>query len=388
MGIAQDLKSDREFQVFIKPVGPECNLACRYCYYLKISGVFDGKLHLMPDETLERFTRQNIQATTGPVITFSWHGGEPLLAGIDFYRRAVSFQKKYCPSGKRILNGIQTNGTLINESWCRFFSEEKFLVGLSMDGPAPLHDIHRKDRSGKGTFSKVLHAFDQLTMYGIDAEILCVVNRNNGDYPLETYRFFRELGVSFITFIPLVENREGQISSSSVDPSQFGSFLCRIFDEWKDSDTGKIKVQIFEEALRSAFRQPHTLCVFRPECGGVPVVEHNGNYYSCDHYVNDSHFMGNNTEVSLLSVLDNEKQKTFGKAKSSSLPAYCRQCEVKEMCNGECPKNRFILSPDGEPGLNYLCRGYRQFFNHVRPFVRAVAAVGRNNSNGINPVFP
>jgi uncharacterized protein len=225
-------------------------------------------------------------------------------------------------------------------------------------------------------------------MYGIDPEILCVVNRNNGDYPLETYRFFRKLGVSFITFIPLVEKQEGKISPSSVDPDQFGAFLCRIFEEWKENDTGKIKVQIFEEALRTAFGQPHTLCVFRPECGGVPVIEHNGNYYSCDHYVNASHFMGNNTEVSLMSVLDNEKQKTFGKAKSSSLPAYCRQCEVKEMCNGECPKNRFILSPDGEPGLNYLCRGYRQFFNHIRPFVRAVATVGRNNSNGINPVFP
>jgi uncharacterized protein len=371
------LLSAREFQIFVKPVGPACNLDCAYCYYLDKAVLFgEDKVYHLSDEMLEIYTRQHIEASTEPAITFSWHGGEPLRAGLNFYRKAVALQKKYNHSGRKIVNGIQTNGTLINEEWCRFLAGEQFMVGVSIDGPEELHDIYRLTKDGKSTFKQVIRGYDQLVIHGIDPEILCVVNAENVNFPMEVYRFFRQLGTPFITFIPLVEKQMTNpvtVSLKSVPAEAFGHFLCTIFDEWVRSDIGRVKVQLFEEATRTAFKQPHTLCIFKPVCGGVPVVEHNGDFFSCDHFVTPEHYLGNIREIALADLLDSDRQKAFGQAKLITLPKYCLECEVRDMCNGECPKNRFINTPDGEPGLNYLCAGYRQFFNHCRPFVEAVA---------------
>ncbi len=375
----------REFQIFVKPAGPQCNLACDYCYYLGKSAWYDaGTKFRMPDEVLELYIRQHIEATTDKVITFSWHGGEPLLAGIDFYRKALAWQHKYCPPGKQIINGMQTNGTLLTEDWCRFMAEHDFVVGISLDGPEALHNQYRKTTSGQGTFASVLKGYDLLVMHGLDPEILCVLNRVNAKYPQEVYGFFRHLGAGYITFIPLVEplGNKGEVSKRTVNPVDFGRFLCTVFDTWRAGDIGRVKVQLFEEALRTAFQQDHTLCIFKRECGGVPVVEHNGDFFSCDHFVDPVHLLGNITDRPLAEMLDSERQQKFGRAKHESLPLYCRQCEVLDMCNGECPKNRIAFTPDGESGLNYLCAGYRQFFNHCRPFAEAVSkAYGSRNAN-------
>jgi uncharacterized protein len=374
----------REFQVFVKPVGPSCNLGCAYCYYLEKAQLFgEDKVYHMQDSILETYIRQHIEAATEPVITFSWHGGEPLLAGLNFYRKAVALQNHYKPSGRKIINGIQTNGTLLNEEWCGFLAGEQFFIGISIDGPEELHNIFRVSKDIKPTFKKVLRGYDKLVMQGTDPEILCVVNAENAKYPLEVYRFFRQLGAQFITFIPLVEKQMSNtvtITRRSVPATAFGNFLCAVFDEWLANDIGKIKVQIFEEATRTAFNQDHTLCIFKPVCGGVPVVEHNGDFFSCDHFVTREHYLGNIRDIVLADLLDSGRQKAFGQAKSDTLPRYCQVCEVRDMCNGECPKNRFISTPDGEPGLNYLCAGYRKFFNHCRPFIETVAETWKNTN--------
>jgi uncharacterized protein len=332
----------------------------------------------MKDEVLENYICQHMEAATDPVITFSWHGGEPMLAGLDFYRKVVELQKKFSKAGRKIINGLQTNGSLVHEEWCRFLARENFVVGISMDGPETLHDRFRRMKDGKPTFRQVIRGFDLLVIHGIDPEILCVVNAENVKYPMEIYRYFRQLGVSFITFLPLVERMAGKssgISSRSVPATAFGDFLCTIFDAWVVNDIGKVKIQVFEEALRTAFRQDHTLCIFKRTCGGVPVVEHNGDFFSCDHFVDKEHCIGNIRDLSLAEMLDGKRQRAFGQAKLNTLPRYCLKCDVRDMCNGECPKNRFIDTPDGEPGLNYLCAGYKKFFNHCRPFVEEVARV-------------
>lgn len=374
-------KRSREFQVFIKPVGAWCNLTCSYCYYLDKKELYDpGRSVSMSEEILSEYIRQHMEASTEETVFFSWHGGEPLLAGVDFYRKAVELQKKYLPAGKRILNGIQTNATLINEEWCSFFREEGFIAGVSIDGPEVFHNSFRKAGSTE-VFDRVIAGYSMLLRYRIPVEILCVVSNANMDHPLIIYDFFRQIGARYITFLPLVERIPGttsDVSSGSVDPEGFGVFLSKIFDEWVENDVGRIKVQVFEEALRPVFGQPHTLCIFKENCGGVPVVEHNGNFYSCDHYVNRENLIGNIKTNSLASMLDSTRQQAFGKAKSLTLPAYCLRCEVKDMCNGECPRNRFLNTPEGEYGLNYLCRGYRLFFNHIRPFAEAVASLWRS----------
>jgi uncharacterized protein len=376
-------EKSREFQVFVKPVGAVCNLRCSYCYYLEKKALFpDEHNFLMEDDTLEKYIFQNIEASDDELISFSWHGGEPLLAGIDFYRKALGYQSLHKPEGKTIINGIQTNGTLIDEEWAKFLSENNFLVGISIDGDSGLHDLFRKKKNGEGTWHNVVNGFHNLLKWGIIPEILCVVNSENVKYPLEIYNFFKQTGAKFMTFLPLVErdvNTPIGVSEKSVPPEEFGYFLSSIFDEWLEKDVGEIKVQIFEEAARCAFNQDHTLCIFRVNCGGVPVVEHNGDFFSCDHYVSSDHLIGNIRETSLADLLDSERQIAFGMAKSLTLPGYCRQCEVRQMCNGECPKNRFAITPDGEAGLNYLCRGYRYFFNHCRPFVEAVRQAFEEN---------
>jgi uncharacterized protein len=335
----------------------------------------------MPLALLERYIRQHLEAASGGDVLFSWHGGEPTLAGIGFYRRVVELQEKYRGPGLKVTNGIQTNGTLLDQKWCEFLRQASFIVGVSMDGPAHLHDHFRLSKDGKPTHSRVMHGYAMLMRYGIPVEVLCVVNAVNVDYPLEIYRYFRETGARYLTFLPLVERVKGdagEVSQRSVPARKFGEFLCRVFDEWKAQDIGAIKVQIFEEALRTAFRQDHTLCIFKRRCGGVPVVERNGDVYSCDHYVDPGHRIGNIGLHNLVDMLDHPKQAAFGAAKEVTLPRYCLECEVRGMCNGECPRNRFIPAPDGEPGLNYLCQGYRLFFNHCKPMVDAVAAQWSN----------
>ncbi len=368
----------QEFQVFVKPVGANCNLGCNYCYYLEKMELYPGKAHLkMGDEILEQYILQHIDATKAETIMFSWHGGEPTIAGLDFYRKALDFQQKHLPTGRTIINGIQTNGTLLDEEWCRFFAKEKFIAGISMDGPEELHNFCRRDNNGKGSFKKVLNGYRMLQEYGLKPEILCVVNGVNVRYPVEVYSFFKQLEPNFITFLPLVMQLPGtsSVAPLSVPAKDFGRFLVTIFDEWLEKDIGRLKIQIFEEALRTAFNQEHSLCIFRETCGGVPVIEYTGDFYSCDHYVEPQHRLGNIREHSLAWYLNSPGQQTFGEAKANTLPKYCLDCEVKNMCNGECPKNRFIKTPEGEPGLNYLCEGYKIFFNHIQPFVEAVRQV-------------
>jgi uncharacterized protein len=373
----------REFQVFVKPVGARCNLHCSYCYYLEKQGMARSSAgRCMSDEMLERYIRQHIEASTEPDIFFSWHGGEPTLAGLDFFRKAVTIQEAFMPEGRTLRNGIQTNGTLITEEWGRFFSRENFYVGLSIDGPERYHNLNRNRADGKGTFDEAMRVLEILKKYGVPYEFLCVVSDDNVHAPLEIYRFLKEQGASYITFLPLVEEdgrSSGMATTRSVRPMDFGRFLVTVFDEWMEKDIGRIKVQIFEEALRTAFRQEHTLCIFRVECGGVPVVEMNGDFYMCDHYVDAGHRIGNITDLSLAEMLDHPRQKAFGENKFRSLPYYCRECEVLDLCNGECPKNRFVKTPDGEPGLNYLCEGYKYFFNHCLPFVHEVARLWKGD---------
>jgi uncharacterized protein len=373
------LKESREFQIFAKPVGAECNLRCSYCYYLGKKLLYHRRKPLMmSDETLENYVYQHIMASTEKVISFSWHGGEPLLAGIDFFRKIVFLQRKFRPEGRTIINGIQTNGTLLDEKWCNFLASENFTVGISIDGPDNLHNSYRRTIKKSSTFGEVLRGYKLLKNAGVQTEILCVVNAQNVRYPYEVYNFFRQLNAKYITFIPLVERMKESafgVTGKSVPSQEFGIFLCKVFDEWIEKDIGSIKIQIFEEAARPAFNQDHTLCIFKVNCGGIPVVEHNGDFFSCDHYVTNDHLIGNIRIRPLAELLDSDEQQAFGMLKSGTLPEYCKVCEVLDMCNGECPKNRFINTPDGEKGLNYLCSGYKQFFNHYRPFVEAISAL-------------
>jgi len=335
----------------------------------------------MSDKILEEYIRQHIQASSEETIFFSWHGGEPLLAGIEFFKRVLKFQNKHKKAGSEIINGIQTNGTLIDKEWSRFLAAGKFMIGISIDGPHDLHNLYRKGPGKHLPFFKVLLGYELLQEQGITPEILCVVSDINAKYPLSVYDFFKTLKPEYLTFIPLVEPEPESatgVSERSVNALGFGYFLSEIFDVWVENDIGVIKIQIFEEALRTAFNQEHTLCIFKKECGAVPVVEHNGDFYSCDHFVDNDHLLGNIREHSLAYFLDDNRQISFGKNKLLSLPKYCIECEVRSMCNGECPKNRIITTPAGEPGLNYLCSGYKHFFNHCRPFVEAVREAWRN----------
>ena len=372
------------FQIFVKPVGAQCNLACGYCYYLEKQDLYPDKITLrMSDELLEEYIFQHIRASAGPEIFFSWHGGEPTMAGLKFYQQVVALQKKHLPQNFRLLNGIQTNGTLLNDEWCQFLKKENFIVGISLDGPEEFHSAYRSRKDGKSSFAEVIRGYQLLKKNEIPTEILCVVNSTNVGYPLEVYRFFKSLNVKYMTFLPLVEKQISSVnlfSERSVPAKAFGEFLCTIFDEWVSSDIGNVKIQIVEEALRTAFDLEHSLCIFKSTCGGVPVVESNGDFYSCDHYVDQEHLVGNITQTSLDQLLVSEQQKEFGQAKLDSLPDYCRSCEVLTMCNGACPKDRFLSTPDGEPGLNYLCEGYKLFFSHCKPFVEQVAQAWKDNS--------
>jgi len=378
------VKASREFQVFAKPIGSICNLDCHYCYYLKKEHLYpEGEPFRMPDDILEEYIVQHIEAFPGPVIRFSWHGGEPTVLGLDYFRKIVALQRKHQPSNRHIANGIQTNGTLLDEDWCRFLAEMGFAVGLSLDGPQEMHDLHRVTKSQKPTHEQAIRGYKLLRQYGIYCDILCVVNAQNVQHPTQVYRFFKQINAPYVTFLPLVEAQpevEDVVSHRTVPAEAFGDFLCMIFDEWQNQDIGRIKVQIFEEAARTAFGQEHSLCIFRPICGDIPVVEHNGDFFSCDHFVDNEHCLGNIRQTPLVGLIESPAQRAFGQAKLETLPRYCQVCEVRAMCNGGCPKNRFIQTPDGEAGLNYLCAGYKRFFTHCRPFVKAVAAQWRRQT--------
>ncbi len=375
------VKALREFQVFVKPIGSICNLNCDYCYYLIKERLYPkGESFRMSDETLEEYIVQHISASPETVIRFSWHGGEPTLLGLEYFRKIVALQRKHRPPKRLIANGIQTNGTLLDEDWCQFLAAEGFAVGLSIDGPKEMHDQYRITKDQKPTYEQTMRGYRLLRKHQVYPDILCVVNAFNVQFPLQVYRFFKKIDVQYISFLPLVEmhpNIKGGVTHASVPAEAWGKFLCTAFDEWIDMDIGKIKVQIFEEAARMAFNQEHSLCIFRPTCGDIPVVEHNGDFYSCDHFVNADHCLGNIRNTTLVELLESPRQRAFGRAKLESLPRCCRECEVRPMCNGECPKNRFLRTADGESGLNYLCSGYKRFFIHCQPFVSEVAAQWR-----------
>jgi uncharacterized protein len=374
------------FQVFVKPAGAACNLACRYCYYLdKGPGFAAAGAPRMPEDLLEEYIAQHITASPDEIIRFSWHGGEPTVLGVDYFRKAVEIQRRLCPPGRRIANGMQTNGTLLDDDWGRFLAAESFSIGLSLDGPRPLHDRHRLSRNGRPTFDDTIRGFKVLKHHSVPTDILCVVGASNVRHPVEVYFFLKGIGASYLTFLPLVvreADSPGGVSPDSVPSEAWGDFLCAVFDEWQSRDIGRIKVQAIEEAARTAFGQEHSLCIFRPVCGDIPVVERNGDFYSCDHYVDETHRLGNIRKTPLADLIESPAQRAFGEAKLDTLPRVCLSCEVRKMCNGECPKNRFSTSPEGAPGLNYLCAGYKKFFTHVRPFVDAVAAAWDRQRSG------
>ncbi|MBN1850954.1 MAG: anaerobic sulfatase maturase [Deltaproteobacteria bacterium] len=373
------VKASRSFQIFVKPIGAACNLGCSYCYYLEKSRLNpDGHNTRMPRDILEAYIKQHIHASPDSTIRFSWHGGEPTLMGLEYFQEILEIQKRYRPPDKRVLNGVQTNGTLLTEEWCRFFIKHGFSIGLSLDGPQEMHDRYRLTKQGDPTHQKALRGYHLLRQHGLTPDILCVVNAFNVQYPSQVYGFFKEIKARYIGFLPLVEpeaDEESGVSPGTVPAEAFGQFLCTVFDEWKDQDIGTIKVQIFEEAVKTALDEEHELCIFRNTCGDVPVLEQNGDFYSCDHFVDPQHRLGNIQDTPLIDLLEDPELISFGQNKWTTLPRYCRTCDVLSMCYGECPKNRFIQTPEGEKGLNYLCSGYKGFFHHCRPFVQQLAAL-------------
>jgi len=356
------------FHLMAKPGGSRCNLSCQYCFYLRKGELYPKSTFRMSDEVLEAYIRQTIGAHRIPEVTFAWQGGEPTILGIDFFKKALDLQKKYCRPGMVIHNTIQTNGILLDDEWCEFFTKNRFLVGISIDGPRELHDACRTDAAGKGSFDRVMQGLALLKKHKVEFNILCTVNAVNGDHPLEVYRFFRdEVKAQFIQFIPVVERdrKSGTPTPLSVGPEQYGKFLIGVFDEWVKHDVGTIYVQHFDTALANWYGEPHGICVFSPTCGSALVIEHNGDIYSCDHFVDRNHLLGNILTESLPGLVNSERQRQFGLSKRENLPNYCRKCPVLFACRGECIKNRFAVTPDGEPGLNYLCEGYRMFFSHI-----------------------
>jgi len=363
----------RAFHVMTKPTGARCNLACDYCFFLKKARLYPESSFRMPDEVMEAYIRQTLESQRVPSAIIAWQGGEPTLMGLDFFRRAAEVTKKHLPAGMALEHTLQTNGVLLDDAWCQFLHEERILVGLSLDGPQPLHDAYRHDKAGKPVFDKVVRAVRLMQKHGVEFNILCTVNAANSQHPLDVYRFFRdELGARYLQFIPIVErdndtgHQEGtQVTDRSVRPEQYGRFLIEIFDEWVRHDVGEMFVQTFDGVLASWIRGRSSLCIFQPTCGEGVALEHNGDVYSCDHFVEPAHLLGNILDTPLAELVASEKQRAFGRAKSETLPAYCRACEWLFTCHGECPKNRVLTTPDGEPGLNWLCAGLKAFFQHT-----------------------
>ena len=371
--------------VMLKPAGAHCNLACKYCYYLEKDKLYPtAQRHLMSDEMLEQFTREYIEAQTMSQVLFTWHGGEPLLRSIDFYRKALSLQQKYA-GGRRIDNVIQTNGTLLTDEWCEFFAQKHWLVGISIDGPQPDHDHYRLTAAGKPSWKKVMQGIKLLKKHGVEWNAMAVVNAYNANHPLEFYRFFKENGCQFLQFTPIVERLtrhedgrtlasladkdEVSLSEASVTPEQWGYFLSAIFDEWVRKDVGKIFVEIFDCTLANWMGISPGICAYSKECGHAGVMEHNGDVYSCDHFVFPEYKLGNIRDHSLIDMLYGEQQQEFSRLKHSSLPRQCKECDMEFACHGECPKNRFMKDKYGDSGLNYLCPGYYHYYQHVAPYM-------------------
>jgi serine-type anaerobic sulfatase-maturating enzyme len=380
------------FHIMTKPIGPICNLDCKYCFYLEKENLYPNTRHWgMAPEVLERYIEQYIAAQPADEVHFAWQGGEPTLLGVDFFRNVVALEQKYA-DGKSIHNALQTNGTLIDDDWGQFLAEHKFLVGVSIDGPRELHDYYRVDKGNAPTFDRVMRGLRKLQEHRVDFNTLTVVNRHNSQYPLEVYRFLKEIGSGFMQFIPVVERKAAEpgsdglvliqpsfagaaeVTAWSVEPLAYGRFLARIFDEWVKKDVGRTFVQLFDVALESWLGMEPSLCVFRETCGSALAMEHTGDVYSCDHFVYPENKLGNIMEINLEQITGSEQQKNFGMEKRNSLPRMCRACDVRFACNGECPKHRFLQTPDGEPGLNYLCAGYKHFFHHIDPYMQYMAA--------------
>ena len=369
--------------IMVKPVGSACNLRCDYCYYLEKQHLYanEGR-QMLSDELLERFIREYIESQTTPEVLFTWHGGEPLVRPLAFYEKVVRLQQRYA-RGRRIANSLQTNGTLINDDWARFFHDQGWLIGVSLDGPEAYHDAFRRTRGGGPSFRNVIRGIDILNRHAVEWNALAVANRLNGDHPLSFYRFFKNIGCRYIQVTPVVERLahhddgrqlaslvdEGQLAPFSIRPKQWGNFLCTIFDEWVRQDVSMFFINIFDATLANWVGVAPGLCTMAKHCGHAGVMEHNGDVYSCDHFVFPEYKLGNIHEQSLVEMMYSERQRRFGRAKADSLPTQCRECQWLNACQGECPRNRFIHTANGEPGLNYLCEGYRQYFSHVAPYM-------------------
>lgn len=372
--------------VMLKPVGAVCNLACEYCYYLEKKGLYpELKNHIMSEQLLEKFIQEYLETQTMPEVLFTWHGGETLMRPISFYKKALEFQRKYA-RGRQIDNCIQTNGTLLTDDWCRFFKENNFLVGISIDGPQEFHDEYRRNRQGLPSFHKVMKGIELLKKHGVEYNAMAVVNDYNVDYPLEFYNFFKQIECHFIQFAPIVERinsrqKEMRLTSPeqqdtaielapfSVGADKWGDFLCALFDEWLKEDVGTYYVQLFDSTLANWVGEQPGICTLAKTCGHAGVMEFNGDVYACDHFVFPEYRLGNIHTRSLTEMMYSERQLKFGTDKYDKLPGQCKNCEFLFTCYGECPKNRFLHTADGEPGLNYLCRGYRKFFAHVAPYM-------------------
>ncbi|WP_346297102.1 anaerobic sulfatase maturase [Rhodopseudomonas sp. P1] len=393
-----------------KPAGSSCNLDCRYCFYLSKQTLPRGPgTGRMTDRTLELFVRQYIEANTGPEVVFSWQGGEPTLLGLEFFQKVVELQRRYAKPGQRIENDLQTNGILLDAGWAEFLKEHRFLVGLSIDGPRELHDCYRVNKGGAPTFDKVMAAATVLRKAGVPFNTLTCVHRFNAERPLDVYRFLRrELDSTYIQFIPIVQARgfetdapavydtgrmpiigsarskpdhpESIVTDWSVDPDRYGYFLSRVFDEWRRRDLGRVLVNHFETLVAQHLGLPAQICIYHQFCGKGVALEHDGGVYACDHYVYPQYLLGNLSETSLSEMVFSERQMAFGYAKSEMLPDDCRACEYLRDCWGECPGNRLLRTPSGEPGLNYLCSGLKKFFKHARPAIDEIAAAIRKQN--------
>jgi uncharacterized protein len=383
-----------------KPTGAICNLDCKYCFFLSKEMLYPGSDFHMGEALLETYIRQLLEAHRHvPEVNIAWQGGEPTLMGLDFFRRSVEIAEKHKRPGQQLLHTMQTNGTKLNDAWCAFFREHNFLIGLSVDGPRQMHDAYRVNKGGAGSFDQVMRGWELLRKHEVDFNILCTVHAANQDHPLEVYRFFRdELGAQYMQFIPIVERATAQflplanvgwsertggerplytqsgsmVTERSVQAEAYGRFLSAIFDEWIRRDVGQIFVQLFDTTLGAHLGQ-YSLCIFAPTCGNALALEHNGDLYSCDHYVEPDYLLGNIQQTHMIELIASDKQRQFGRDKQESLPGYCRECEVRFACNGGCPRNRFIQTPTGEAGLNYLCAGYKLFFNHTNRPMKMMA---------------
>ncbi len=362
------------FHVMTKPIGPICNLDCEYCFYLTKTNLYPAEKDFrMSDNVLEEYIKQYIAHQPGPVISFAWQGGEPTLMGLEFFQHIVELQQQYLPEGWHVENSLQTNGTLLDQEWCDFLREHSFLVGLSLDGPPEIHDVYRKDKQGRPSSPQALRGLELLKEHKVEFNVLCVVNNVNAKQPMEVYQFFLDHEVKYIQFIPLVEgSKEEGVSSRSVSGLEYGRFLTTIFNHWVRFDLGDIYVQLFEGIVGTEAGMGSSLCVFSPSCGRFLAMEHNGDIYACDHYVDPDHLLGNIMNQNMAEMVNSPEQQGFGKEKSTSLTEYCKQCPVLSYCYGGCPKNRVTVSPTNEEGHNHLCDGYRQFFRYVQPYSRVI----------------